>query len=106
MREQYDETEEKTMGKCPANKYHQELRRTRKTPRFLDDDDDGGSDVGSDTALSAKEYFRINSYLPVIDSLVMGINLRLEAYQLLSLRFGFLSNILQMSDKELRQLFI
>ena len=103
MREQYDETEEKAMEKCPANKYHQELRRTRKTPRFLDDDDDGGSDVGSDTALSAKEYFRINSYLPVIDSPVTGINLRLEAYQLLSLRFGFLSNILQMSDKNLRQ---
>ena len=72
MREQYDETEEKAVEKCPANKYHQELRRTRKTPRFLDDDD-GGSDVGSDTALSAKEYFRINSYLPVIDSLVIGI---------------------------------
>ena len=27
-----------------------------------------------------QEYFRINSYLPVIDSLVMGINLCLEAY--------------------------
>ena len=49
------------------------------------------------------DNFKINSYFPIIDSLIVGINQRLDAFQFLCSRFGFLSNILRMSNEGLRK---
>ena len=40
----------------------------------------------------SKKTFRINTFFPIIDRLVAELNLRLEAYQGLSGKFGFLYN--------------
>ena len=45
----------------------------------------------------------MNSYLPVIDCLITPIKHRLDAYRLLCTGFGFLSDILNMSNEQLRK---
>ena len=77
--------EKKAMDVSPVKTYEKESRLSQKS------------------SLSARDNFKMNSYLPVIHSLIVGINHRLDAYQFLCSRFVFLSNILRMSNEELRK---
>ena len=56
-----------------------------------------------DIDLSPKEYFKINTFIPIIDNLNSALRFRLEAYKLLSERFGFLSRLTELTDEELRE---
>ena len=73
--------------------------RIRRIPRHFDEIDN----VDNSIQISPRDNFRGHSYLPVIECLIILINYRLEANQLLCTRFGFLSSILSMSNEELRQ---
>ena len=69
------------MDACPVKTYEKESRLSQKP------------------SLPARDNLKINSYLPVIDSLIVGF----DAYQFLCSIFVFLSNILRMSNEELRK---
>ena len=103
MRERYDEMERKGQGMCENDAFEDEeetRRRRRRTKHFdeINDEDDDDYDQ-----LEPRKKFRVESYLPIIDFLVAAMNRRLEAIQLLCSRFGFLSEILRLSNEELRQ---
>ncbi|KAK7861783.1 hypothetical protein R5R35_011956 [Gryllus longicercus] len=51
--------------------------------------------------LTAAEEFRVKSYLPVIDQLLVSLDQRVSAYEIISSRFGFLSKLGNLSSDEI-----
>ena len=103
MRKRYDEMERKGQGMCENDAFEDEAetrRRRRRTKHFDEINDEDEDDYDH---LEPRKKFRVETYLPIIDFLVAAMNCRLEAYQLLCSRFGFLSEILRLSNEELRQ---
>ena len=72
-----------------------ELNRVRKKKRH---DDDSGAEV----VLLGNDKFRIETYLPILDSLSAELNRRVQAYDKNELLFGFLVEFPSKSDDELR----
>eukprot|EP00731_Ephydatia_muelleri_P024528 Em0016g799a len=89
----FDEYEEKASRIVDETQCSDELNRVRKRKRH--DDDSGAEEV----VLVGKDKFRIETYLPILDSLSTELNRRVQAYELL---FGFLVEFLSKADDELR----
>ncbi|XP_065668020.1 52 kDa repressor of the inhibitor of the protein kinase-like [Hydra vulgaris] len=51
--------------------------------------------------LTSSQKFKIQNFLPVIDTFISNLNKRLSAYELVYQRFGFLRKIEQLSDQEI-----
>mgnify|MGYP003473080583 CR=1 FL=1 len=75
---------------------HNTLNRVRKRKRH--DDDSGAEKV----VVLGKDKFRIETYLPILDSLSAELNRRVQAYDKIELLFGFLVEFPSKSDDELR----
>ena len=93
QRDLFDEYEEKASRIVDETQYSDELNRVRKRKRH--DDDSGAEEV----VLLGKDKFRIETYLPILDSLSTELNRRVQAYELL---FGFLVEFPSKADDELR----
>jgi len=79
------------------SEYHDNQRRSAKRSTrltFLE-----GSAVH--TVLDASASFRVNTYLPIIDSLITELNKRGEAYEEISTRFTFLNKLTRMNTEEI-----
>ena len=62
-------------------------------------DDDSGTE---EVVLLGKDKFRIETYLPILDSLSAELNRHVQAYDKIELLFGFLVEFPSKSDDELR----
>lgn len=60
-----------------------------------------GTRQAAETFLTPSETFRIRSFLPVIDQFVSSLEQRLEAYQLVNTRFGFLGKLATIENEEI-----
>ena len=60
---------------------------------------DGNSE---DTAFSGRENFKVTMFLPMIDHLSTAFQKRLEAYDAVSGKFGFLSKVPSVNGNQLR----
>ena len=99
QRDLFDEYEEKASRIVDETRYSDELNRVRKRKRH--DDDSGAEEV----VLLGKDKFRIETYLPILDSLSAELiinNRRVQAYDKIELLFGFLVEFPSKSDDELR----
>eukprot|EP00731_Ephydatia_muelleri_P011481 Em0006g375a len=96
QRDLFDEYEEKASRIVDETQYSDELNRVRKRKRH--DDDSGAEEV----VLLGKDKFRIETYLPILDSLSAELNRRVQAYDKIELLFGFLVEFPSKSDDELR----
>ena len=57
----------------------------------------------SETQLSPKEQFRVESFIPVVDQLSASLSDRIRAYDVVSDRFGFLNHLEDLSISELQK---
>ena len=96
QRDLFDEYEEKASRIVDETQYSDELNRVRKRKRH--DDDSGTEEV----VLLGKDKFRIETYIPILDSLSAELNRRVQAYDKIELLFGFLVEFPSKSDDELR----
>ncbi|KAL5502773.1 hypothetical protein EMCRGX_G009594 [Ephydatia muelleri] len=95
-RDLFDEYEEKASRIVDETQYSDELNRVRKRKRH--DDDSGAEEV----VLFGKDKCRIETYLPILNSLSAELNRRVQAYDKIELLFGFLVEFPSKSDDELR----
>ena len=96
QRDLFDEYEEKASRIVDETQYSDKLNRVRKRKRH--DDDSGAEEV----VLLGKDKFRIETYIPILDSLSAELNRRVQAYDKIELLFGFLVEFPSKSDDELR----
>lgn len=83
IRNKFDEFESKAKMLVPSDvDYKSAVQRPQRENKRR----------GFDVSLSPKDKFRIETFLPVIDSLLTEMNKRLGAYEMLSGRFGFLTD--------------
>ena len=96
QRTEFDRFEEKGKIKCSANSYiGDEKRQTKRKRQF----DEGG---GEDVVLAPREKFKVQIFLAIIDQLCLGLRSRLDAYQVVHKKFGFLSNLEHLSTVEIK----
>ena len=99
QRDRFDHFEE--IGKKKSGTTHRnEEPRVRQRKRFFDEVE--VDDEETDTALSFGDSFKINTFLPIIDRLVIELASRLEAYKILSDKFGFILKLVELTPGELR----
>ena len=75
------------MKNCASKTYEEETRGFRKMARHI-------NEVGD---------VEVDMQIPLIDCLIASIKHRLNAYRLLCTKFGFLSDILNMSTEQRRK---
>ena len=80
--------------------YRNDQLRVLHRKTFFDEEMDI-SDT-DDTERSFREDFRVSAFLPIVDKLNSELSSRLEAYESLSGKFGFLSNLTEPTPDELR----
>ena len=97
QRDLFDEYEEKASRIVDETQYSDELNRVRKRKRH--DDDSGAEEV----VLLGKDKFRIETYLPILDSLSAELNRRVQAYDKIELLFGFLDDELRLATETFRE---
>lgn len=83
------------LGSFVSREYDSERQRKRTRKIAFDESREG------DISLSHSAKFRIESFLPVIDNLTQCLRDRLEAYESVETRFGFLTSFKTMSSTEI-----
>ena len=78
QQDRFDHFEEIGKKKSGTTHYRNEEPRVRQRKRFFDEVE--VDDEETDTALSFRDSFKINTFLPIIDRLVTELASRLEAY--------------------------
>ena len=89
LRDAFEDFEEKVKIKIDlANKpvYKEDTHRKKQRCR-----NDGNSE---DTDFSGRDKFRVTVFVPMIDHLLTSLQKRLEAYDAVSVKFGFLSKMI------------
>ena len=83
--------------------YSQEKSRVRKRKSFHDERQLGTASTEQDqqTVRTAREQFRIETYLTIIDKLRMEIDKRKNAYSKVDGRFGLLTKFKNFSDADI-----
>ncbi|XP_068200803.1 uncharacterized protein [Palaemon carinicauda] len=105
LRSQFDDFEAKAMAKCDpsdmtgkvANYADRQSQRIRKRKRHHDQ-----LDSVRDVTLTGRDMFRVTAFLPIIDKLYAALTQRLAAYSDLREKFGFLSEISNKTNTELK----
>ena len=101
LRDAFEDFEEKGKIKIGLENepvYKEDTKRKKRRSVKLSQND-GNSE---DTAFSGRENFRVTVFLPMIDHLLTALQKRLEAYDAVSGKFGFLSNMLSANGDQLR----
>ena len=80
--------------------YRNDQLRVRRRKTFLDEE--MGISNTDGTERSFREDFRVSAFLPIVDKLNSGLSCRLEAYESLSGKIGFLSKLTELTPDELR----
>lgn len=103
LRSQFDDFEAKAMAKCDPSdvtsnaSYYEDTQRIRKRKRHHDE-----LDSAEDVTLTGRDIFRVTAFLPIIDKLCAALTQRLAAYGDLREKFGFLSEISNKTNTELK----
>ncbi|XP_068240067.1 uncharacterized protein [Palaemon carinicauda] len=105
LRSQFDDFEAKTMAKCDPSDvtgkvaYYadRQSQRIRKRKRHHDE-----LDSVEDVTLTGRDMFRVTAFLLIIDKLYAALTQRLAAYSDLREKFGFLSEISNKTNTELK----
>ncbi|KAK4300341.1 hypothetical protein Pmani_027458 [Petrolisthes manimaculis] len=100
LRSQFDDFESKAMAKCdPSAAYYADTQsqHIRKRKRHHDE-----LDSVEDVTLTGRDMFRVTAFLPIIDKLCAALTQRLAAYSDLREKFGFLSEISNKTNTELK----
>ncbi|XP_068227950.1 uncharacterized protein [Palaemon carinicauda] len=105
LRSQFDDFEAKAMAKCDPSDvtgkvaYYadRQSQRIRKRKRHHDE-----LDSVEDVTLTGRDMFRVTAFLPIIDKLYAALTQRLAAYSDLREKFGFLSEISNKTNSELK----
>ncbi|XP_068203911.1 zinc finger MYM-type protein 1-like [Palaemon carinicauda] len=105
LRSQFDDFEEKAMAKCDPSDvtgkvaYYadRQSQRIKKRKRHHDE-----LDSVEDVTLTERDMFRVTAFMPIIDKLYAALTQRLAAYSDLREKFGFLSEISNKTNTELK----
>lgn len=95
-RDKFDEYEAQAIVLAETSEYLQ-VRGRKRNVRLNPLD----YEKSPETVLSTRQKFMVDNFIPVIDQLSMALNDRISAYNLMSERFGFLSQIDAMTPDEL-----
>ena len=93
LRDEFDTIEKDglKLTTCIQKTYASQNKRKRKTKKTFDYE---GEDTGCTTALEdAREFFRIGTYLPIINTLIAEVRRRKSVYCILQQNFNFLLNL-------------
>ena len=101
LRDRYSAFEDEAKEITEQENYARDNRRGRQRKRFHDEI---GDEVDALEEVSAGESYRINNYLPIIDSLTSALSKRIAAYSGLSEKFSFFAQlgVGKISDDNLR----
>ena len=90
--DKYDTFETMARELCGAMTYRMESSRHRSRTNFFSEwcSSDRSSESPNEIA---KDFFRNNVYLPIIDQLITSLRQRTDAYSTLSANFGFIQNL-------------
>lgn len=97
-RDIFYEYEERAITLTDCTEYGNESRRQRKVNVRLAEID---SFQAPEVELLPKETFRTQSYLTIIDEFDNALRMRLQAYELVNTRFGFLNKLHSLSNDEI-----
>jgi hypothetical protein len=101
LRDAFEDFEEKGKIKIGLENepvYKEDTQRKKQRSVKLSRND-GNSE---DTAFSGRDNFRVTVFLPMIDHLLTALQKRLEAYDAVSGKFGFLSKMPSVNGDQLR----
>jgi len=98
-RDSFESYERQGEQLCGSSQYLQSTTRQRRRNVRLDPLDYGRAE-GAQMCPSLR--FRTDSFLPVIDQFILSLDKRLEAYKMLSQRFGCFSCLPDLSQEELQ----
>lgn len=96
-RDGFDDYESKSKAKSVVKEYHDTQRRQTKRSSILAFADGGCSNE----ELLGREKFRVETFLPIIDTLVSSLELRSKAYIDIFERFGFLESLHVLESSEI-----
>ncbi|XP_069494240.1 zinc finger MYM-type protein 1-like [Ambystoma mexicanum] len=99
IRDKFNEYEVKAKAKAPEADYSDQGKRVKQRSSRLT----GFEGAASDTVLQGRQKFHIETYLPIMDSIINGLTRRGDAYKDISNRFGFLVNLRDMDGKEMSE---
>lgn len=91
QRTMFDHYESQGIEVCGHDKYKSEQKRVFIRNRRYDE----GS--AEETVLPPRDKFRTEVFLVVVDKMTIALQQRLEAYKEVNIKFGFLSNIINMA---------
>ena len=91
LRNRFDEFEESGVKRSNNSQYQSEIKRIQQRNRRMDFD--CGIISTNETVLSPQNNLKVIKYIPILDHLVSALDHRVDAYQILSERFDFLSTI-------------
>ena len=98
QREEFDSFEAKGKMKSVIKDYKESSKRPLKKKRHFDE---VGSSIESE--LSNSEKFKVNVFLVIFDGLASALQKRLEAYTFVQGKFGFLSNLTEITGYEIQK---
>ena len=85
----------KGRGQVLSGCHHYTEEISRKKRRKVRLNSEGESE---DTSLDSSSRFKVNSYLPIIEQIVLSMKTRIEAYDRLKRKFSFLMELSIMSN--------
>ena len=98
MRDTFSEYEAKTKSRCPDSKYSDGDKRARKRSVCLTRHDGSAEQI-----LHESEKFKVETYLPIQDSLNYHLTKRAETYESIGNLFSFFSQLKTIDCNELSQ---
>uniref|UniRef100_H2YTB8 TTF-type domain-containing protein n=1 Tax=Ciona savignyi TaxID=51511 RepID=H2YTB8_CIOSA len=96
QRSEFEYYEDKGIAKSVVKVYKETSKREKTRKRQFDEG------CSKETIFSPRERFRCEVYLPIMDALSSAVQHRLHLYMLIQNKFGFLSNICELSKDDIR----
>lgn len=102
MRDEFEDYElaAKANSRCPDPEFSDEHKRARKRSVQLTRDDGSAEEV----LLKGSEKFKVDTYLPILDSLTSQLTKRAEAYENIGELFSFFNQLKTIDSDELNVL--
>lgn len=96
QRSEFQCYEEKGMMMSAVKEYKESSKRPKKRKRQFDED------PSAERVLSPREKFKVDVFLIIIDKLSSALQHRLDAYKEIQGKFGFFTNLTELSDDGIR----
>uniref|UniRef100_H2YLB0 HAT C-terminal dimerisation domain-containing protein n=1 Tax=Ciona savignyi TaxID=51511 RepID=H2YLB0_CIOSA len=96
QRSEFEYYEDKGIAKSVVKVYKETSKREKTRKRQFDEG------CSKETIFSPRERFRCEVYLPIMDALSSAVQHRLHSYMHIQNKFGFLSNICELSKDDIR----